>query len=135
MSRLLLTVRAPPLLVSASSRPLEAAARKLGITILLRHKMTGIIRENPSSGGVLGISVTNENKTIYIRAERVSSSPQVGIAVMSTSGGYSIRGSPRNTKSRANLIRTKTPVAKSQRWQSGPRSGVLLTKAGNLAKI
>src|SRR5580704_447288 len=31
-------------------RPLEASARKAGVQILLQHKMTGIIRENPNSG-------------------------------------------------------------------------------------
>src|SRR3984957_15338764 len=33
-------------------RPLEAAARKMGVQILLQHKMTGIVRENPNSGRV-----------------------------------------------------------------------------------
>jgi succinate dehydrogenase/fumarate reductase flavoprotein subunit len=51
-------------------RPLEVTARKLGIKILLQHKMTSIIRENPSSGRVLGISVTNDGKTLHIRARK-----------------------------------------------------------------
>src|ERR1700687_1572697 len=34
-------------------RPLEASAKKLGVQIMLQHKMTGIVRENPNSGRVL----------------------------------------------------------------------------------
>ena len=51
-------------------RPLEATARKLGVQILLQHKMTSIIRENPSSGRVLGIAATNQGKTVNIRARK-----------------------------------------------------------------
>jgi succinate dehydrogenase/fumarate reductase flavoprotein subunit len=51
-------------------RPLEASARKLGVQILLEHKMTSLIRENPLSGRVLGIEATNEGKTIRIRAKK-----------------------------------------------------------------
>ena len=51
-------------------RPLEASARKLGVQILLQHKMTGIVRENPNSGRVLGISATNQGKTVNIRARK-----------------------------------------------------------------
>ncbi|MGA9626559.1 MAG: FAD-binding protein, partial [Bryobacteraceae bacterium] len=38
-------------------RPLEAAARKVGVQILLNHRMTGIIRENNNAGRVTGIAV------------------------------------------------------------------------------
>jgi succinate dehydrogenase/fumarate reductase flavoprotein subunit len=51
-------------------RPLEASARKLGVQILLQHKMTGIVRENPNSGRVLGISATSQGKTVNIRARK-----------------------------------------------------------------
>ena len=51
-------------------RPLEASARKLGVQILLQHKMTGIVRENPNTGRVLGISATNQGKTVNIRARK-----------------------------------------------------------------
>jgi hypothetical protein len=51
-------------------RPLEASARKLGVQILLQHKMTGIVRENPNSGKVLGISATSQGKTVNIRARK-----------------------------------------------------------------
>ena len=51
-------------------RPLEAAARKLGAQILLQHRMTSIIRESPSSGRVLGITATNQGKTLNIRARK-----------------------------------------------------------------
>jgi succinate dehydrogenase/fumarate reductase flavoprotein subunit len=49
-------------------RPLEASARTLGVTILLKHRMTAIIRENPTSGRVTGITVNAEGKTLNIRA-------------------------------------------------------------------
>jgi len=51
-------------------RPLEATARKLGVQVLLQHKMTGIVRENPNSGRVLGISATSQGKTVNIRARK-----------------------------------------------------------------
>ncbi len=51
-------------------RPLEATARKLGAQILLQHKMASIIRENPTSGRVLGITATNQGKTLNIRARK-----------------------------------------------------------------
>ena len=51
-------------------RPLEASARKLGVQILLEHRMTSIIRQNPSSGRVLGITATNQGKTMNIRARK-----------------------------------------------------------------
>jgi len=51
-------------------RPLEASARKAGVQFLLQHKMTGIVRENPNSGRVLGISATSQGKTVNIRARK-----------------------------------------------------------------
>src|SRR3990172_12407443 len=51
-------------------RPLEATARKLGVQILLQHRMTGLVRENPTSGRVLGIAVTNQNRTLHFRARK-----------------------------------------------------------------
>jgi len=51
-------------------RPLQAAAKKAGVQILLEHKMTAIFREQPSSGSVLGIAVDNRGKTINIRAHK-----------------------------------------------------------------
>ncbi len=51
-------------------RPLEATARKLGVQILLQHKMTSLIRENPNSGRVIGIAATTQGKTVNIRARK-----------------------------------------------------------------
>ena len=51
-------------------RPLEATARKKGVEILLKHRMTGVIREHASSGRVLGIKVTSEGKTLNVRANK-----------------------------------------------------------------
>lgn len=51
-------------------RPLEASARKLGVQILLRHNMTGVIREQTFSGRVLGIVATNEGNTLTIQARK-----------------------------------------------------------------
>ena len=52
-------------------RPLEAAARKSGVQIFLRHKMSSITRQESSSGIVLGIKATdNEGKTLNIRARK-----------------------------------------------------------------
>ncbi|HEV3142915.1 MAG TPA: FAD-dependent oxidoreductase [Gemmataceae bacterium] len=55
---------------TALMRPLEASARKLGVQILLQHSMTGIIREGQLSGRVLGVTATNQGRTLNIRAKR-----------------------------------------------------------------
>ncbi len=55
---------------TALMRPLEASARKLGVQILLRHSMTGLMREEQFSGRVLGITATHEGKTLNIQAKR-----------------------------------------------------------------
>ena len=51
-------------------RPMEASARKLGAQILLQHRMTCIVRENQTAGRVLGITATNNGKTLNIRAKK-----------------------------------------------------------------
>src|SRR6202521_2886508 len=55
---------------TALMRPLEASAKKLGVQILLRHSMTGLVREEQFSGRVLGITATHEGKTLNIQARR-----------------------------------------------------------------
>ncbi len=51
-------------------RPLEATARKMNIPILLEHRMTGIIREQPISGRVLGVTVESKGAKLNIRAKK-----------------------------------------------------------------
>jgi succinate dehydrogenase/fumarate reductase flavoprotein subunit len=51
-------------------RPLEAAARKLGIEILLEHRMTAIHREAPKSGRVIGIAADHKGAKLNIRARK-----------------------------------------------------------------
>ncbi len=51
-------------------RPLETAGRKAGVQILIEHRMTGIIREKPSSGRVIGITVEHSGKPLNIRANK-----------------------------------------------------------------
>jgi succinate dehydrogenase/fumarate reductase flavoprotein subunit len=52
-------------------RPLEAAARQAGVTILLEHRMTAIHREAPrSSGRVTGIAVDHNGVATKIRARK-----------------------------------------------------------------
>jgi succinate dehydrogenase/fumarate reductase flavoprotein subunit len=58
-------------------RPLAATARKMGVEILLQHRMTKIHREQPLSGRVTGITAIevddnfqNKEKTINIRARK-----------------------------------------------------------------
>src|SRR5215467_11417986 len=43
-------------------RPLEAAARKAGVDILLDHRMTALHREQPRAGRVVGIAVSNNGR-------------------------------------------------------------------------
>jgi succinate dehydrogenase/fumarate reductase flavoprotein subunit len=51
-------------------RPLEAAARKAGVQILLKHRMSSLIRQRPSSGRVWGIKATHEDATLNLRARK-----------------------------------------------------------------
>jgi len=51
-------------------RPLEKSARAKGAEILLKHKMTRIIRENPTSGKVVGVTARLEDKDVNIRARK-----------------------------------------------------------------
>jgi hypothetical protein len=67
-------------------RPLEAAARKMGIPILLEHKMTGVVRESRSSGKVVGIEAVSHEKSLGIRARKA-----VIIATGGSSGNVNFR--------------------------------------------
>jgi FAD binding domain len=67
-------------------RPLEATARKLGVQILLQHRMTSIIRQGRSSGRVLGIEVISQGKQFYVRAKK-----GVIIATGGSSGNVNFR--------------------------------------------
>jgi urocanate reductase len=51
-------------------RRLEESARKAGVQILLQHSMTSIIRENPRSGRVLGVTARHMGKEINVRARK-----------------------------------------------------------------
>lgn len=55
---------------AALMRPLEAAARKLGVQILLQHSMTGVVREQQFSGRVVGITATHAGKTLNIQGKK-----------------------------------------------------------------
>ncbi|MCC6889449.1 MAG: FAD-dependent oxidoreductase [Hyphomicrobiales bacterium] len=50
--------------------PLDAAARKAGVQYLLEHKMMSIVRENGTSGRVIGIAATHKGATVTIRARK-----------------------------------------------------------------
>ena len=51
-------------------RPLERSARSKGVEFLLRHKLVNLIRENPLSGRVLGITATVDGKEVNIQARK-----------------------------------------------------------------
>ena len=51
-------------------RPLEATAKKVGVQILLEHKMVSLYRENPNSGRVIGIQVDNKGTKLNIHAKK-----------------------------------------------------------------
>jgi hypothetical protein len=67
---------------SGLMRALERSARAKGVEILLEHRMTRIVREQPIAGRVLGVVVTNlrTKQTINIRARQ---------AVIACTGGSS----------------------------------------------
>jgi succinate dehydrogenase/fumarate reductase flavoprotein subunit len=51
-------------------RPLETAARNAGVQILLDHRMTGLYRQSPIAGRVLGAAVENRATLRSIRARK-----------------------------------------------------------------
>ena len=51
-------------------RALEASARAKGAEVLLRHKMSSIVREGPAAGRVLGVSAVHDGRTVNIRATK-----------------------------------------------------------------
>ncbi len=51
-------------------RPLEIAARKAGVEILLEHRMTAVHRETPKSGRVTGIAISHNGATLNFRARK-----------------------------------------------------------------
>jgi succinate dehydrogenase/fumarate reductase flavoprotein subunit len=61
-------------------RPLEVAARRAGVQLLLEHRMTAIHRQSPGGGRVLGIAVNNNGTLLNIRARK---------AVVVATGGHS----------------------------------------------
>jgi len=67
-------------------RPLEVAARKAGVEILLEHRMTSIHRQAPSAGPVLGIAVGNKGSCLHIRARQA-----VVIATGGSTGNVNFR--------------------------------------------
>jgi succinate dehydrogenase/fumarate reductase flavoprotein subunit len=50
--------------------PLIAAARKAGVEILPKHRMTAIHRTAPFAGPILGIAADNEGRVVNIRARK-----------------------------------------------------------------
>ncbi len=52
-------------------RPLEAAAKKAGVQILLEHRMTRIYREAPGSGRAVGIAVDKKGARMNIAGKAV----------------------------------------------------------------
>ncbi len=51
-------------------RRLEQSARRKGVQILLRHEMKSLIREQPTTGKVLGIAVATPNGNLNVEAKR-----------------------------------------------------------------
>jgi succinate dehydrogenase/fumarate reductase flavoprotein subunit len=51
-------------------RPLEAAARRAGVDIQLRHRMVALHREAPAAGRVLGVAVQAGGETFNVRARK-----------------------------------------------------------------
>jgi succinate dehydrogenase/fumarate reductase flavoprotein subunit len=50
--------------------PLAAAARKAGVEVLLKHRMTSIHRAQPFAGAAIGIACDHDGKTVNIRARK-----------------------------------------------------------------
>jgi hypothetical protein len=99
---------------------LEAAARKAGVEILLQHRMTGLYREQPMTGRVLGIAVTNNGRVLNIRARKA-----VVVATGGSSGNVNFRRmfDPRLTEEYCGLA--------GMPWSNQDASGELAAMAIN----
>ncbi len=53
-------------------RPLEAAAKKAGVEILLEQRMTALYRDEASSQRVLGVAVRNAHGVLNVRARKAT---------------------------------------------------------------
>jgi succinate dehydrogenase/fumarate reductase flavoprotein subunit len=51
-------------------RPLEARAQKVGVQMLIEHRMIALHRQAPKSGRVLGVVADNNGKPVNIRARK-----------------------------------------------------------------
>jgi hypothetical protein len=67
-------------------RPLQAAAKKAGVQLLLQHKMVGLYRQTPNGGRVIGVAVDFNGKRINIRARKA-----VIVAAGGSSGNVNFR--------------------------------------------
>jgi succinate dehydrogenase/fumarate reductase flavoprotein subunit len=116
-------------------RPLEAAANKAGVQILLEHRMTALYRETPGSGRVVGIAVDHKGARVNIHARRA-----VIIATGGSSGNLNFRRmfDPRLTEEYCGIAgcrgRTRTPAASSPGWRSAHRSGDSTTRWASSAR-
>ncbi len=64
------TVRSTTSSGNGLMRPLEAAAKKSGVQLLLEHRMISIIREGGTSGRVVGITVEYKGTKMNVRAKK-----------------------------------------------------------------
>ena len=64
------TVRATTSSGNGLMRPLEVAAKKAGVQMLLEHRMTSILREGGKSGRVLGIAVEHKGAKMNVQAKK-----------------------------------------------------------------
>jgi succinate dehydrogenase/fumarate reductase flavoprotein subunit len=101
--------------------PLDAAARKAGVQILLEHRMVELLREQPRSGRITGVMARHDGRDVTIRARK---------AVMLATGG-----STGNVNFRRMIDpgRNRTQAASSPRWPSAPRYGVSRGKLASTA--
>src|SRR4029077_17565728 len=51
-------------------RHLEASARAKGVTFLLRHKLTRLVRGNEPAGRIVGITAQFEGREVHIQARK-----------------------------------------------------------------
>ena len=114
-------------------RALEKSARAKGAEVLLRHKMTSIVREGPSAGRVLGITATHDGRTVNIAANK-----GVLVATGGSTSHVTLRRTfdPRLTEEyqvAGEPWSRRAATASWPRWPSGPRSGARRTRPSRRA--